>query len=111
MKAQARRAVHELAAVPASYIDSTLAEPVAVAVRWHNKVTRLEVGDSGDYADVLASVDRLVFSADELAAKTLTLRRNGTVTITKYGAVFKLDHPQSPDGPHNVYWGVAYVST
>jgi hypothetical protein len=87
-----------------------------VTVRWHNKLAR-PVGDieNGGYAEILAGVDRLVFSqenldaplqADGTIAAPVILKRNGIVEFPQYDMAFKLDVPEPGDGPINVYWAV-----
>ena len=107
-KRAARRAVHDALAGAASYEDGTLTEPVALAVRWHN---RQVVDGGGDgFAAVVEGLNRLIFDADELASKGVTLRRNGTVTLADYDdMVVSLDIQRPSDGPIGVVWDVVRV--
>jgi hypothetical protein len=110
LKAAARQAVHDQFRVPATYTDSSLPAPVQVNVRWHNRL--LVQGDlsSGGYAQVIDGVDRIVFSADEIASLGLILRPRGLVQIPDYAVTVALATREPSDGPVNVTWNVDRVS-
>lgn len=115
-KRAARQALHGLASIAVSYSDDTLSEPVVVTVRYHNKLSRPIDGgfESDGLAQILASVDRLVFSESNLAAApqpdgstvAVELRHRGVITIPQYNLAFSLDTLEPSDGPENVYWTV-----
>lgn len=107
-KRAARRAVHDALAGAAFYTDDTLAAPVALAVRWHNR--QIVDGGGDGFAAVVEGLNRLIFDADELAAKGVTLRRNGLVTLVDYAdMVVGLDILRPSDGPIGVVWDVVRV--
>jgi hypothetical protein len=108
LRTQAQRDIHAAFAVRGLYTDATVAEPVELAVRWHSRFG-LPVGDisGGDYAGVLESIDRLVFSRAELAEKSLTMRRGGKVMLPDYNYTFGLDVREPNTGPVNEVWTVA----
>jgi hypothetical protein len=104
-----RRAVHSTFAASALYSDTQTASAVPLTVRWHSADAKA-YGDieSVGYAEVLARVDRLVFSRDELTSAQIRLRRLGRVVFPDYGnAVFVLDTEDPPDGPITVAWTVS----
>jgi hypothetical protein len=109
-KAEARRAAHDTFAVAATYQDASLPEPVALRVRWHNKVAN--VTGNGDYATMIETAERIVFDRDELAEKGVSPVRGGVVTLTAYArgdvspAVW-LDTREPYDGQINETWNVA----
>lgn len=128
MKAERRRVLHDLAAVPARYVDDDhesglifgpYYEGDGLLVRWHNKLVK--TGDlDGGYAEVLDGIDRLVFldsNVAEVSAELydngeapLVLARGARVTIPGYkGLVFILDSQEPPDGPEETAWVVARV--
>jgi hypothetical protein len=110
LKAAARKAVHDQFSVSATYNDSTLPSPVQVRVRWHNRL--LQQGDlsPGGYANIIEGVNRIVFSAEQIADLGLILRSRGTVQIPDYAATFALATREPTDGPVNVTWNVDRVS-
>lgn len=103
-----RRTVHATFAASALYSDPQVAAPVPLTVRWHS-ATAKPYGDieSDGYAEIIARVDRLVFSRDELAAAAIRLRHGGRVLFPDQGnALFVLDTEDPPDGPVTVAWTV-----
>ncbi len=115
IKARARRAIHNRAAVPALYFATpSETEPVDVRVRWHNKIAA--TGDlDGQYAQALDAIDRLIFHFDDLNVATrdepVRLKYAGEVVIPGYENVtFSLDQREPSDGPGEVKWTVARLS-
>lgn len=108
IRRQARRDVHAAFSVSAEYNDSSLAEPVELQVRWHNRFG-VPTGDiaGGDYAQVIETIDRIVFDIDELTEKSVTPRRGGQVTLTDYDKTFTLDVREPNSGPGVIVWTVA----
>lgn len=114
-KAQNRQVVHSTLAVPAFYDDDTLIEPVAITVRWHNKLSRAGALEGGYGVEIIEGIDRLVFNEPELTSKEppLTLIEGGTVTIPSLAALagspvsFTLESEEPGDGPVSVYWSVS----
>lgn len=85
-----------------------MAVPVeGLHVRWQSRFTAA-IGDipGGDYARLFENIDKLVFDADELAEKTVALRRGGVVTFVDYDYQFTLDVREPVDGPVAVVWTV-----
>ena len=83
-KANARQAVHTTLGVQAFYQDSSLSSPVEVRARWHNKIDRFGDLDNQSYAEIIQGIDRVVFEA--AVARSLNMKRGGTVTFPAYGA-------------------------
>ena len=110
-KLKARRAVHKLASAPATYEDDTLDAPVAITVRWHNKIIPSDT--INDTSEIITGIERLVFNEEELAAMEppLTLLRGGIVTITKYDNMqFELSFEEPNDGPVTTAWSVSSIT-
>lgn len=97
-----RRDVHAAFAVTAVYNGG----PTTLDVRFHDKFGPVGQGDN-DYAQILESIDRLVFNSEELATKAVTLARNDILLLSDYGITMKLDVRQPIDGPINIVWTVA----
>jgi hypothetical protein len=108
IRTKARRDVHAAFSVPGLYEDPSTAEPVELAVRWHNQFG-IPTGDvaGGNYAQILETVDRIVFDGPELVEKGLTLRRGGKITLVEYGLTFELDVREPNTSPGTVVWTVA----
>ena len=109
MKREARRAVHDTFAVDATYLDSTLADPVILRVRFHTR--RAILGDdlNQGYAEIAENIDRVILDREELATKGLTPRRRGVVTLTDpefAGIALTLDVRAPFDGPITEVWTV-----
>lgn len=110
-KARARRQLHQLAAVSASYVDETLDDPVDLTVRWHNKIIPSDT--INDTSQIVTGIERLVFNEEELAAldPPLLLRRGGIVTIPKYDNMqFELGFEEPNDGPVTTAWSVSSLT-
>ena len=109
-KIKARRRVHKLAAAPAFYEDENTAEPVAITVRWHNKIIPAE-SINGE-SEIISGVERLLFNEEELAAleTPITLVRGAIVTISKYDDMrFELGFEEPNDGPVTTAWSVTAI--
>lgn len=112
---QRRQVVHATLAVAAFYDDDTLIEPVAITVRWHNKLSRAGALEGGYGVEIIEGIDRLVFNEPELTSKEppLTLIEGGTVAIPSLAALagspvsFTLEAEEPGDGPINIYWTVS----
>lgn len=125
-KAERRRDLHGLAAVPAKYEDDDHPSGLVFAedysgegllVRYHNRLVK--TGDiTGEYAEVLDGIDRLVFLDSNVAEVSAALVENGeeplvltraaVVTIPGYKNLkFILDSEEPPDGPEETAWVVA----
>lgn len=108
-KALARRTVHSYLSVGALYAHSTLAEPVELRVRWHNKIARYGDLEDGGYAEVVEGINRVIFDADELNKKGVVLMKGAHVTLTDpefNNAVLVLDTAEPRVGPIEIIWGV-----
>lgn len=112
LKAQTRRIVHDTLAIDAAYEDANLAGPIALRIRWHNKLlTNLESQDEG-YSTFLTSVKRIIFDRDELAAKGVVIQRGGKLKITSPGfnnAVLAIDTRDTMAGPTEEIWMVGKI--
>jgi hypothetical protein len=111
LKRELRRAAHDAFAVPATYGDDTLEEPVDLLVRWHQRVQTI-VGDH-QYAAAVETAERVTFDRDELAEKGVTPRRGGLLTMAGYEragtptpAVY-LDNREPWDGTIAETWNVS----
>ena len=127
IKERGRRALHRALAVPCSIKDDdhpTLPDPlldandkpVYLTVRWHNKLSR--GGDlTGDYAEVIDGIDRLIFNDENVAEVSdalvlageapLVLARGAEITIPAYkDARYSLDTKEPSDGPLETAWVV-----
>jgi hypothetical protein len=119
LKIATRRIVHSTFGVAATYTAPITGVVTNFHVRWNNKQGQFTDGDSKAYAVVLEGVDRILFSADEIATPYtdengvtwggVTPVRLGIVTIPQYNATltYKLDTKVPADGPINVAWNVA----
>lgn len=97
LKAETRRAVHDVLGVPAQYQDASMSAPVSITARWFNKVARFGDLVEQGYAEVVEGVDRIVlFPCDY---PTVTFRRGGVITFPHYRRSFTLDTLEPPDGP------------
>lgn len=109
-KIKARRSIHGLAAAPAFYaVDED--EPVAITVRWHNKIIPADTINSE--TEIISGIERLIFSEEELAAldPPLILERGAIVTIPKYdNMAFELGFEEPNDGPVTTAWSVTAIS-
>lgn len=107
IKRQARRDVHAAFSLSALYEDDTVLTPETLSVRWHDRSVNA-VGDipGGDYGRVFENVDKIIFDADELTAKGIEPKRNGTVTLTDLDLILTLDVREPYDGPVKVIWTV-----
>lgn len=108
-KRLARRTVHDFLSTTASYAHATLAEPVELRVRWHNKIARYGDLEGGGYAEVIEGVNRLIFDADELNEKGVVPVQGARVTLTDAAfnnTVLILDTAEPRVGPVEVIWNV-----
>ena len=111
-KIKARRRVCEPAAAPALYYeDDTLEDPVAITVRWHNKIIPAETinGES----EIISGIERLIFNEEELALldPPLVPVRGAVVVIPKYDNMqFELGFEEPNDGPITTAWSVTAIS-
>lgn len=108
VKAQARRDLHEAAAVPARYTDASMdGMSEGISVRWHTRNARQGMDAGGFDSGVFEGISRLVFNSEELACAGITLQQGGTVTLdAPMVGKFELDVLLPADGPVNVYWSV-----
>jgi hypothetical protein len=114
LKQFSRQQLHDTLAVAALYSHPTLADPVDVGVRWHDRI--IQFGDlqhggmsNEGYAEVIEGIDQLVFDRGELVTKALVLVRGGIVEIPQYELKFALDTRKPIDGPVNEAWQVTRV--
>lgn len=106
IKHDARRAVHDALAVEAVYTDPDGVNATTLSVRWHNRINRHGDMDAQGYAEIIENIDRIIFDLEELAAKGVTLAREGTVTLSALlgGATFSLDAQEPDSGPIERIW-------
>jgi len=108
-KLAARKALHKGLSVPAVWRSGQTAATENLSVRLHNKIQR-EGGLGGDgYAELLATLDRAIFSRDELAEKNITLEQGDFI---KFGSLYQnaeyqLDVAELSDGPFEEIWQLA----
>lgn len=112
-RTQARRDVHAAFAYAAVLVRPVpLTDPVEytetpITVRWHDKVERVGNISGGDYAEILSTIERLLFNSEELAAEGLTLVRGDVIKLTEFNNyTLQLDVLEPPDGPIKVTWTV-----
>lgn len=121
LKASTRRLVHDVFKVNALYQDAFMSEPIAVTVRWHNKIGVVGQETNDGYAEVIEGVDRLVFNRDELMSlarfmdnrKPLVPVKGGKVKLTDplfNGAILVLDTKEPTTGPVDEVWNVTRYS-
>ncbi len=108
LRAQSRRQVDDLAAVPAVLTRGDVDRPITV--RWKGKQALAGIEDDG--ALLVSRIEALIFNAEKLAAPSdggppIVLARNDIVTIPSVNAAYRLETPEETDGPINVYWMVA----
>jgi len=102
-----RRDVHAAFAYAATYEDTVVTIPVPITVRWHDKVERVGNINSGDYSEILSTIEHLLFNSEELAAAGISLARGGTVKLTEFNNYeLELDALEPPDGPIKIVWTV-----
>lgn len=102
IKAYARQTVQATFGREATYAaPGSVADPVAVRVRWHAAGARVGDLSSGGYADIVTTNDRVIFDQAELDALGVTPERGGLVTITDEvpALVLRLDTQAEKDGP------------
>jgi hypothetical protein len=106
-RSRMRRDVHAAFAYAATYEDDVVTTPETITVRWHDHTERVGNINGGDYAEILSTIEHLLFNNEEIAAKGLTLKRGGLVKLTDFGNYeLKLDVLEPPDGPIKVTWTV-----
>lgn len=101
------KVVHDTLAIAATYFDDSLAAPVELRVRWHNKQTLRGDLDSQGYSQFIDSIDRVVFSPSELIEKGIEVVRGALVTITALGfdnAKLHIDTRDETAGPGEEIW-------
>lgn len=117
LKASTRRAVHDTFKVNALYQDAFMSQPLAVSVRWHNKIGVVGQDTNDGYAEVIEGVDRLIFNREELQRlahvtdnnQPLYPTKGGKVKLTDplfNGAVLVLDTKEPTTGPVDEVWNV-----
>lgn len=108
---QARRDIHVAFAVAATYEDDVVTTPVPITVRWHAKRELVGNINGGDYAEIVSTIQNLLFNDEELATANaggpLTLKHGGLVKLTELGDYpLELDVREPPDGPIKIVWTV-----
>lgn len=78
-----------------------------LTVRYRTRQDVIAPFDS-EYANVVESANRLVFSSEDLADKGVTLQRGGRVAAPPF--LFELDQPEPLTGPVEVPWTVTDVT-
>lgn len=114
IKATARRAVHTVHAAPCICTTpdgsfptaQQVADGLTLGVRVSGKLRTISSEPEHEGVSILENIERLTFSADELAALGLTLDHGTEVSIPAYGLIYVLDQHMDPDGPVNEYWTV-----
>ena len=86
---------------PVEYVETD------ITVRWHDKTERVGNISGGDYAEILSTIEHLLFNSEELSSLGLTLSRGDIVKLTEFGNYeLQLDVQEPPDGPIKVIWTV-----
>lgn len=112
-RTKARRDIHAVLSYAATYEDSTVVVPAPITVRWQTKAEIVGNINSGDYAEILSTIQRLIFNSEELATASagslVELKRGGIVKLTGFGGYqLKLDSLDPPDGPIKISWVVSH---
>jgi hypothetical protein len=112
-RTKARRDIHAALSYAATYEDSAVTVPVPITVRWHSKAEIVGNINGGDYAEILSTIQRLLFNSEELATANggsqLSLKRGGVVKLTDFGDYqLKLDSLDPVDGPIKISWVVSH---
>ena len=101
------KVVHDTLALAATYFDDSLAAPVVLRVRWHNKQALRGDLDNQGYSQYIDSIDRVVFDPSEMAEKGIEVVRGAVVTITALGfndAKLHIDTRDEAAGPGEEIW-------
>jgi hypothetical protein len=109
LKGTARRIVHDVFAITAIYLSSVPGSVgKAIRVRWHPQGSRLGGDLQGrGYAEVLLTVDRMIFNMEQLAEVGIILKRGDRITLPDYNDLtFLLDVRDEKDGPVTNTWEV-----
>jgi hypothetical protein len=106
IKHDARRAVHDALSVEVVYTGPDGLTTETLSVRWHNRINRHGDLDVQGYAEIVENIDRVIFDLEELAAKGVTLAREGSITLPEImgGATFSLDTQEPDSGPIERIW-------
>jgi hypothetical protein len=112
VKQAARRIVHQTFALDAEYWYNDGDVPVALRVRWHNKLTNVGDPNNEGYPVTIDTIDKVIFDIEELAAKTVVVARGGRVKILHPafgGQVLAIDTRDPRCGPTDQVWYVAKI--
>lgn len=105
-----RRIVHDTFAMDAVYIDSTLAGPVPLRVRWHYKQVVSGDLEGEGYASVIDLIEKAIFDKAELTARGVTVERGARIKFIAEGfsATLIVDtKDESDSGPVDEAWRVS----
>lgn len=97
LKAESRRAVHDVLGVDAFYQDDSMSAPERIRARWFNKVARFGDLVEQGYAEVIEGVDRIVVYPCD--TPVVTFRKGGVITFPVYNRSFVLNTLEPSDGP------------
>ena len=103
---------HPLRKTFATLVDYTApgsTEAVRLSVRWHNRLLLQGNLAEGGYPDIIEDIDYLKFDTNELAEKSVTLKRTGRIEFVDplwRGAVLSLEAKRPNVGPFDVIWDV-----
>jgi hypothetical protein len=104
-KLDARRVVQSIFGVEAWYSDSVDSQPRELRARCHNRKTLVGELNTDGYAEVVDSVDRIVFVPGDTPG--LVLRMNGQVRFpSRNDETFVLRVRERSDGPLEEVWQV-----
>ncbi len=106
LKRDARQAMHDTLSITAAYMDDSLAAPLAVQVRVHNRIVREMDMPGNGMTEMLSSIDRIIFDREALADDEVALRRGGIITVPEWETTFELDIRDAYDGPVEEIWTV-----
>lgn len=113
-KAQVRRTVHDTLSVDAEYADGGVVAPVALRVRWHNKLTTVGDPINEGYPVSIDTIDKVIFDMDELTAKNVKISRGGRLKITAKnfgGQILAIDTRDPKCGPTEEVWLVGKLNS
>lgn len=113
IRRKARRDLHQAMRVAAYYLPPGSNAPVLLHVRDHTKfqVNAIEGAvrsGNGQMVDRQQMTPSIIFMRDELAARGITLLRQGTISIER-GEAYTLDHAEAPDDI-TIKWNVTPIT-
>lgn len=109
MKARTRRIVHQTFAIAMEYLDKSLAGPIALRVRYHNKQDVIGDLQNEGYPMSIDGIDRVIFDMEELTFAGITVSRGARLKIVQPGwpeGVLLIETKEKSEGPVEEVWRV-----